>query len=78
LIIHDVSEMEVHILQGIDGIPKQELELFPRWQMGQYLHDMFCSHHLSLDNHRYPHLKWTGAQSFLSNLLNPQHRATSG
>lgn len=58
--------------------PEQESELFPRWQMGQYMHDMFCSHHESLDNHRYPNLKWANAQQVIGNLLNTSHRVTSG
>lgn len=49
--------------------PEGEKELYPRWQSGQYMHDMFCTHHETLDNGRYPNLTWTSARQFLSSLL---------
>ena len=38
--------------------PEGEAELYPSWQQGQYLHDMFRARHESLDNDRYGDLKW--------------------
>ncbi len=42
--------------------PEGEKELYASWQGGQYLQSMFSSHHESLDNSRYPNLKWTKLQ----------------
>jgi uncharacterized protein YbjT (DUF2867 family) len=39
--------------------PKGENELYPRWQVGQYLQTMFSTHYDEIDNDRYPDLKWT-------------------
>jgi len=39
--------------------PKGENELYPRWQVGQYLQTMFSMHYDEIDNDRYPDLKWT-------------------
>jgi hypothetical protein len=48
--------------------PDSETEVFPSWQRKQYMHDMFASHHESLDNARYPDIEWTGAAEILSKL----------
>jgi hypothetical protein len=37
----------------------RENELYPRWQVGQYLQTMFTTHYDEIDNDRYPDLKWT-------------------
>lgn len=42
--------------------PEGENELYPSWQQGQYMQSMFSTHHDSLDNGRYPDLKWTKLQ----------------
>lgn len=39
--------------------PEGETQLYADWQGGQYLQSMFNSHHVSLDNSRYPQLRWT-------------------
>jgi NmrA-like family len=39
--------------------PVGENELYPRWQVGQYLQSMFSTHYEEIDNDRYPDLKWT-------------------
>jgi NmrA-like family len=39
--------------------PEGETELYPSWQQSQYMHSMFSTQHESLDNSRYPDLKWT-------------------
>jgi hypothetical protein len=39
--------------------PKGENELYPRWQVGQYLQTMFSTHYDEIDNDRYADLKWT-------------------
>ena len=49
--------------------PEGEHELNPRWQSGQYMHGMFSVHHETLDNDRYPDLKWTTAPYFIKSLL---------
>jgi hypothetical protein len=41
------------------GIASFENELYPGWQVGQYLQSMFRTHHDTRDNDRYPDLKWT-------------------
>ena len=46
--------------------PEGETQLFPRWQQSQYLHGMFSTQHESLDNGRYPDLKWTTLQDLLT------------
>lgn len=38
--------------------PEGETQLYASWQGSQYLLSMFSSHHRSLDNDRYPQLKW--------------------
>jgi hypothetical protein len=49
--------------------PQSEGELYPRWQSGQYMHDMFLAHHTSLDNDRYEGLEWTSASAFIGSML---------
>ena len=39
--------------------PEGENELYCRWQQGQYMQSMFSTQHESLDNDRYPEVKWT-------------------
>jgi uncharacterized protein YbjT (DUF2867 family) len=39
--------------------PEGENELYPLWQVGQYMLSMFSIHHTPVDNDRYPDLKWT-------------------
>ena len=39
--------------------PGGENELYPRWQVGQYLQTKFTTHYDEIDNDRYPDLKWT-------------------
>lgn len=50
------------------GNPSSENELFPKWQSAQYMHGMFSTHHESLDNNRYPELKWTSAAEFIHSI----------
>ena len=45
--------------------PEGENELYPRWQQGQYMHSMFSTHHVALDNDRYPDLRWTTLEAML-------------
>lgn len=51
--------------------PAGEAEVFPAWQGAQYMHGMFSTQHGSLDNNRYPGLRWTGAEEFMKALLQP-------
>jgi NmrA-like family len=39
--------------------PEGENELYARWQKGQYMQSMFSLHYDTIDNERYPDLKWT-------------------
>ena len=39
--------------------PEGENELYSRWQQGQYMQSMFSTQHESLQNDRYPDVKWT-------------------
>lgn len=48
--------------------PEGEHEVFPGWQAKQYLHSMFIAHHESLDNDRYPDVKWTSADEVISEI----------
>lgn len=50
--------------------PAGENELYPKWQSGQYMHDMFSVQNNALDNTRYSDLKWTSGKHFISTLLN--------
>ena len=43
-----------------------ESEIYPRWQQGQYMLSMFSAQHISLDNDRYPDLRWTTLDALLS------------
>lgn len=38
--------------------PQGENELYPKWQQSQYIQSMFSTNHSSLDNDRYPEIKW--------------------
>jgi NAD(P)-dependent dehydrogenase (short-subunit alcohol dehydrogenase family) len=48
---HNKSERAAH--------PEGENELYPRWQVGQYLQTMFSTRYDVIDNDRYSDLKWT-------------------
>lgn len=48
--------------------PEGEKEVFPAWQGKQYLHSMFSVHHETLDNDRYPDVKWTNAIDVISKI----------
>jgi NAD(P)-dependent dehydrogenase (short-subunit alcohol dehydrogenase family) len=39
--------------------PEGENELYARWQVGQYMQSMFSLYYDTIDNERYPDLKWT-------------------
>lgn len=43
--------------------PEGESELYSRWQQGQYMQSMFSTKHASLENDRYPDLKWTALEA---------------
>lgn len=49
--------------------PEGEKEMYPRWQNGQYMHDMFSVQHPTLDNNRYPDLSWTSAAEFIKGIF---------
>ena len=42
-----------------------ENQLYSRWQQGQYMQSMFSTEHASLENDRYPILKWTKIETLL-------------
>lgn len=46
--------------------PEGEQEIFPRWQLSQYLHSMFSVQNNPLDNARYPELHWTSIREVLA------------
>ena len=46
--------------------PEGENELYPPWQQSQYEDSMFSVHHDSLDNGRYPDVKWTSLTDFFA------------
>jgi len=46
--------------------PEGEKEVYPRWQQAQYLYGMFSSQNRTIDNDRYPEIKWTSVQELLS------------
>jgi nucleoside-diphosphate-sugar epimerase len=52
--------------------PKPD-ELFPAWQGMQYMHNMYSGlpKLVPIDNNRYPRLKWTRVQDFLTSEINP-------
>lgn len=45
--------------------PEGETQLYASWQGSQYLQSMFGSHHESLDNQRYPQLRWAKLEDVL-------------
>ncbi len=49
--------------------PEGEREVYPQWQVTQYEHTMFSKHHESLDNDRYPDVRWTTLEDLLSRRL---------
>lgn len=46
--------------------PEGEDEVYPAWQQTQYEHSMFSRHHETVDNDRYPDLKWTSLANWLA------------
>ncbi len=46
--------------------PEGELEVYPDWQRGQYMHSMFSTQNAPLDNDRYPDIVWTSVQDVLA------------
>jgi len=51
--------------------PEGEREVYPQWQVRQYEHTMFSKHHESLDNNRYPDVKWTSLDALVNQRLQP-------
>jgi len=49
--------------------PDGEEELYPKWQNTQYMHGMFSAHHETLDNNRYPDIKWTSGNEFIKQII---------
>ena len=45
--------------------PDGENELYSRWQQGQYMQSMFSTEHATLENDRYPDLRWTKIETVL-------------
>jgi hypothetical protein len=52
-------ELAAHNKAERAAYPEGENEIYPRWQQGQYMQSMFSAQHVSLDNDRYPDLRWT-------------------
>lgn len=48
--------------------PEGEEEVFPSWQGKQYLYSMFSVQNTSLDNERYPDIRWTSAIDAISKI----------
>ena len=48
--------------------PEGETELYPRWQSSQYMHSMFATQSHSLNNDRYPDVKWATAQQVITTI----------
>lgn len=45
--------------------PEGETQLYASWQGSQYLQSMFEAHHESLDNNRYPQIRWAALEEVL-------------
>ena len=54
-----VEELRAQNKAARDAHPEGENELYCRWQQGQYMQSMFSTQHESLENDRYPGVKWT-------------------
>jgi hypothetical protein len=61
-----LEELAAHNKAERVGHPEGEHEIYPRWQRGQYMQSMFSTQHVSLDNERYPDLRWSSLSSLLS------------
>jgi NAD(P)-dependent dehydrogenase (short-subunit alcohol dehydrogenase family) len=48
--------------------PAGENELYPSWQGSQYMHSMFSTQNIPLDNKRYNDIAWTGVTEVLSDI----------
>jgi hypothetical protein len=59
-------ELAAHNKAERAAYPEGENEIYPRWQQGQYMQSMFSAQHVSLDNDRYPDLRWTTLHALLS------------
>ena len=59
------DELAAHNKRERAAHPEGEAELYASWQQSQYLQSMFGTHHDTLDNGRYPDLRWTKLQDFM-------------
>lgn len=57
-----VEELSAQNRRDRAAHPEGEKDLYASWQQSQYMQSMFSTHHESLDNGRYPSLKWTKLQ----------------
>ncbi|MEH2251851.1 NmrA family NAD(P)-binding protein [Nostoc sp.] len=48
--------------------PEGEKEMYPNWQVNQYLYSMFSVQNQPLDNNRYPDVQWTSAIEVISKI----------
>ncbi|MEH2295986.1 NmrA family NAD(P)-binding protein [Nostoc sp.] len=48
--------------------PEGEKQMYPDWQVSQYLYSMFSVQNKPLDNDRYPNVQWTSAIDIISKI----------
>lgn len=48
--------------------PEGENQMYPQWQVSQYLYSMFSVQNQPLDNDRYPDVQWTSAVDVISKI----------
>jgi len=63
-----LADLAAHNQRERAAHPEGEQEVFPRWQQSQYIQSMFSVQIDTLDNDRYPDLKWTSAQEMIKQL----------
>jgi nucleoside-diphosphate-sugar epimerase len=57
-----LDDLRAYIKKERAAHPEGQKELYPQWQRAQYTLSMFSAQRASLDNNRYPQLKWTKLQ----------------
>jgi hypothetical protein len=57
-----LDDLRAYIKRERAAHPEGEHELYPQWQRAQYTLSMFSSNRATLENNRYPQLKWSKLQ----------------
>ncbi|TDE10554.1 NmrA family NAD(P)-binding protein [Dyadobacter psychrotolerans] len=62
----NIEDFAAGVKKAREANPDGEKELYPRWQQGQYIQSMFSVQNDKPDNDRYPDIKWTTLEEYLT------------